>query len=101
MLCESSWTSHLTPFSLFCVLNLTCGLLPGTSVLLGFAHERKVQPVMVKYPHQEQCVYTGSVEYVVEIPHSKSILYYSLWCELNLRKYILSYTLHDATSILL
>ena len=48
----------------------------------------QVQPVMVKYPHQEQCVYTGSEEYVVEIPHSKSILYYSLWCELNLRKYI-------------
>ena len=30
----------------------------------------QVQPVMVKYPHQEQCVYTGSVEYVVEIPQS-------------------------------
>ena len=43
----------------------------------------QVQPVMVKYPYQEQCVYTGSVEFVVEIPQSKSILYYSLWCELN------------------
>ena len=43
----------------------------------------QVQLVAVKYPHQEQCVYTGSEEYVVEIPQSKSILYYSLWCELN------------------